>query len=552
MMRLNYIVVSLLYVFLICKSTIAQNYSFPFYLSPDHRYLDDQNRKPYFLLGEAAWSLIAQLSKEDAVSYLDDRKSKGFNVLMVNLIEHAFSTNPPKNYYGDSPFTDTTFITPREDYFLHADYVITEAEKRGITIMLYPIYLGYNCGSQGWCQEVESATLEDMRSWGQFVGNRYKNFNNIIWSIGGDTNPSPVENKVRECVNGIRDEDNRHLFTAHNQPESYAVSAWPEESWLTINNVYTYNSTLYQKCTIAYNYEPVKPFFMIESAYENEHDATTQELRAQAYWTILSGGMGHIFGNCPIWNFGSSSGWCGLTNWKSALSSDGSVSMAYMQKLFKSRPWFWLEPDIDHNAIVSGYGSWGSSTYVTTALIGNSSTLIAYLPSARQVTVDMSVITGVDVRSWWYNPSNGEATEIGFFASAGMLDFTPPSNGDWVLVIDDASLELPAPGSDEYLSINKHSELDREVLLLANHPNPFNNYTRFEYGIPKHAKVKLTIFNLIGQEIRVLVDRNENAGKKTLDWDGTDTFGRPVSTGTYVYVLEINNQRFCKKLLILK
>jgi hypothetical protein len=537
---------------LICTSSNAQDNSFPLNISSDNRYLEDQNQMPYFISGEAAWSLIAQLSKEDALLYLEDRKNKGFNVLMVNLIEHGFSNNPPFNYYGDSPFTGKTFVTPRENYFLHADYVIEEAEKLGITIMLFPIYLGYNCGSQGWCQEVKSATLEDMRSWGQFVGDRYKNFDNIIWSIGGDTNPQQVMDELRECANGILEKDNRHLFTAHNQPESFAVSAWPDESWLTVNNVYTYSSTLYKQCNTAFNYEPVMPFFMIESVYENEHGANTQQLRAQAYWSILSGGMGHIFGNCPIWHFGSNSGWCGTNNWESELSSDGSVSMFYMQKLFISRAWFWLVPDIEHNAVVSGYGSWGNDNYVTTALIANNNTLIAYLPSARQVTVDMSYISGVDARSWWYNPSNGEATEIGIFATAGQLDFTPPSNGDWVLVIDDASLELSAPGSDKYISPIRPVERVNVVQELSNYPNPLNSYTRFEYSVPKYSRVKMTIFNVLGQEIRVLIDAYEYAGNKTVDWDGTDNFGNSLSSGTYIYVLEIDKNRYNNKLIILK
>ena len=45
------------------------------------------------------------------------------------------------------------------------------------------------------------------------------------------------------------------------------------------------------------------PFFLMESAYENEHDAGEQRLRAQAYQAILSGAMGHLFGNNPIWHF---------------------------------------------------------------------------------------------------------------------------------------------------------------------------------------------------------------------------------------------------------
>jgi flagellar hook assembly protein FlgD len=136
--------------------------------------------------------------------------------------------------------------------------------------------------------------------------------------------------------------------------------------------------------------------------------------------------------------------------------------------------------------------------------------------------------------------------------SEGQLDFNPPTSGDWVLIIDDASLELPAPGSEEYLSINTTTDFEKTIQVLENYPNPLNNNTRFEYHIPKYSRVKLTIFNLLGQEVRVLTDGYDYAGKKILDWDGTDNNGCSLSSGTYVYVLQIDKQTFYRKLTILK
>ena len=147
----------------------------------------------FFWSGDTAWSLIAQVSKEDAIYYLEDRRQKGFTVILVNLIEHKFSTNAPRNFYGTPPFTGQTFTTPNEAYFAHADYVINEAAQRGLVVLLSPLYLGYQCGDEGWCNEVKAAALTDLRAWGHYLGNRYKNFDNIVWTIGGDTDPTPVK-----------------------------------------------------------------------------------------------------------------------------------------------------------------------------------------------------------------------------------------------------------------------------------------------------------------------------------------------------------------------
>ena len=100
--------------------------------------------------------------------------------------------------------------------------------------------------------------------------------------------------------------------------------------------------------------------------------------------------------------------------------------------------------------MTGGYGSWGSEDYATAALTTNGNTMIAYLPSSRQVTVDMNKISGTQAKCWWYNASDGSAIEIGAYVALGSYQFTPPSNGDWVLVIDDASLNLSPPGSDTY------------------------------------------------------------------------------------------------------
>jgi hypothetical protein len=427
----------------------GNEYKYPVKLSGDNRFLTDQNNKPFFWAGDAAWSLIVQLKREDVDYYLDNRKQKGFTILLVNLIDHKFGSNAPANFYNKPPFLDKPFTTPNESYFIHADYVIRAAAQRGIVILLCPLYLGWDFGDDGWGAEVKSADIADMRNWGQYVGKRYADDDNIIWCIGGDTDPSPQKDKVLECVKGILEFDNRHLFTSHNHPEFLTVSPWEGEDWLDINNVYSYSKTIYELCRKAYDHDPVMPYFMMESAYENEHNATYQRLRCEAYWPMLCGAMGYIFGNCPIWHFGSTPDWCGPMDWKEELNQPGSVNMDYVQKLFRSRPWHLLVPDFDHKVITEGYGEWGSENYIITARSSNSVTMIAYLPEQRQVTVDMSQISGENAICWWYDPMNGETTGIDTFATSGSRRFTPPSDRDWILVIDDISANFSAPGSKQ-------------------------------------------------------------------------------------------------------
>ena len=367
-------------------------YAYPLKAVSGSRYLTDQKNTPFFWAGDAAWSLIAQLNFKDAELYLENRKSRGFSVVMVSLIEHKFCKNAPANIHSEPPFHAKPFVNPNEKYFSHADSVIESAGRNNILVLLTPLYLGYDCGDEGWCAEVKNASLNEMQAWGEYVGSRYKKFSNIIWLIGGDTDPSQVKDKVAAMVKGIRSSDPIHLISAHNQPESMAVDPWKGESWLTVNNVYSYDSLIYKHYRAAYEYKPVMPFYQVESAYENEHNSKPQEIRSYAYWAVLSGSMGHVFGNCPLWNFDSAKSFCTISGWKEQLNNEGSMSMYYLQRLFRSLAWQSLVPDFENHIVISGLGKPGTKDHVACAATPDGSTIIAYMPSARIVKADMSKI----------------------------------------------------------------------------------------------------------------------------------------------------------------
>ena len=75
--------------------------------------------------------------------------------------------NAPANFYGFTPFTGKPFTTPREDYFAHVDTIVKLAAEKGIAVFIFPLFLGYQCGSEdgGWCGEVQNATIPEMRTW---------------------------------------------------------------------------------------------------------------------------------------------------------------------------------------------------------------------------------------------------------------------------------------------------------------------------------------------------------------------------------------------------
>lgn len=419
-------------------------------LSPDRRYLIGPDGAPVFIAGDAGWSLFVQPTLEDANLYLTDRAAKGFNLVLANLIDAKFASKAPRNIYGEAPFTRAgDFTTPNEAYFARADAIIRMAGEKGITLLLDPVYLGWQCGDQGWCREVQAATMSQMRFWGRYLGSRYRDFPNIIWLIGADANPFAynVADKLREMVAGIKEFDSVHLMTAHNDPGNSAQDIWSGEPWLDLNTVYQYGiESLLAMSWEEYVRGGALPLFMLESAYEREHNSTPASLRYQAYGATLWGAtLGSIFGNCPLWSFGFDDGWCAPTNWKGQLSSTGAVEFGVFAALMRSRKFWLLAPDHSHSVMTDGYGS--GANLAATARASDGSTVIAYIPTQRRVRMNLASITdaGGQVRCSWFNPRSGATTPIGTYQNSGTRDFTSPDQYDWVLILDAATAGTVKP-----------------------------------------------------------------------------------------------------------
>ncbi|MBN1402802.1 MAG: glycoside hydrolase family 140 protein, partial [Anaerolineae bacterium] len=416
-----------------------QSTRYPLCVGPGGRYLVDQDGEPTLLHGDTAWSLISALTEEQVLRYLADRQARGFNAIIVNLIEHKF--NGPLNRYGQGPFSvPGDFTRPNEAYFAFADRCLELAGAHGIQVLLAPIYLGYAGGAddEGWYHEALAHGVEACRAYGRYVGERYGRYDHLIWLMGGDRNPGAALPHVNAVVAGIQEHDRRHLFSAHVAPESSPAVEYGPGGWLTLNATYSYN-IVHRMLLADRNRQPTRPFFLIESTYEGEHNATPLQVRRQAYWAMLCGACGQFIGNRPMWGF--------FEGWEAALDSQAAREMVHLRALFVSRPWHRLVPDQQRELIVGGWGELRGLDTLASACTDDRRVAIAYLPSARAVTVDLAQMVAECVSAWWFDPRSGEALWAGEFLARGQPTLAPPADGDWALVLDDAGLDLPAPGS---------------------------------------------------------------------------------------------------------
>ncbi|MCB9068050.1 MAG: choice-of-anchor J domain-containing protein [Calditrichae bacterium] len=142
---------------------------------------------------------------------------------------------------------------------------------------------------------------------------------------------------------------------------------------------------------------------------------------------------------------------------------------------------------------------------------------------------------------------------LGFALVAGrsetdLLNVARRAQFDWVLELGN-KLQIDSP-----LGINNDPETDIPATysLEQNYPNPFNPSTRLKYSLKESGRVRLQVFNVLGQLVRILVDSDQTAGYKEVMWDGKNHLGEKVSSGIYIYRIEVNEFVNTRKMILLK
>ena len=415
---------------------------FPLQVTPDARHLADPSGTPFLLVGDTAWSLIAQLNDADIQRYLDDRVHRGFNAIIVNLIEHKFASHAPNNLAGISPFlAPGDFAHPNPAYFDYAHAAVAEANRRGIAVFLCAAYLGWDGGDEGFFKDIKAAGPAALRQYGHFVGERFKDLPNIVWMMGGDfALPASERWAGGELAAGLRDGGATQLITAHGG-QTAGIETYGDQPWLAIDTVYSYKDDLRPPLLEAWTRRPIRPFVLIETIYEGEHDSKPERIRRQSWTAMLSGAAGQFFGNNPIWHFDGPTLFPAATDWQHALDGAGSRDMSRLGAFFRGHRWAELEPTQDPIATMAG-NIQGAQAPIGAATQDKRLTIV-YVPSLgtvpQAVSVDPKRLAHVS-SAMWFNPAqDGALVDTDFRRHPNGTLWTPGDNGtsagDWVLVL---------------------------------------------------------------------------------------------------------------------
>ncbi len=445
-------------------------------ISENQRFLQSEDGKPFFYLGDTAWELFHLLNNEEREYYLTTRAEQGFNVIQAAVLSPLDGATTP-NRNGHLPFIDLDVTKPAikegesNDFWDDVDYIVNRANELGMYIGMLPTWGNYWFGPGGYFKDGDPLFDEDnARIYGKFLGERYKE-SGVIWVLGGDR-PADTPKKraiIRAMAEGIEASGAKQLITYHPSGGCSSTDLLNNEEWLDFNmrqngHAANYNGK-YGSTLDDYNITPRRPVIDSEPIYEDhpiafnaaqEGYSTATDVRRTLYWDLFNGAFGHAYGHHSVWQMYDEARSTNpisdpFMSWREAMLQMGARQMVYGKMLMESRPFFSRIPDsslIVASDIPNSVPGAGRYKFVATRDEDGSYAMI-YVPNGRKFSVDTSSIRGEKLKVWWYNPRNGEAQSAGVMAKSATMEFVSPTEGealDWILVLDDAAAKYPKPG----------------------------------------------------------------------------------------------------------
>jgi len=380
----------------------------PVGVSPNGRYFVDAQGAPFYFLADTQWELFRRYTLSEAKMILENRKTKGFTVVMVMLTGVGSGTGP--NLEGQRPWQNDNPATPNPDYFTHVDAVVKLAQANEIHLLIGIYHQTY--GSR--------MTVDNAGPWAAWVTKRYRNSPNIIWTmypraIDGD---KAIATKLAE---GIREGDlGRHIVSMHPDPSPASSSFMHSEPWLGFNSIQVWNQlgAIHPMTVADYQKTPAKPVTMLEGVYEGGEEygfpITPLLVRREAYYTCLAGGF-HGYGHNDSWRV--------KPRWREALDDPGAGQMTVLKNTFTRLPEWWkLVPD---QSVLSAGGNTRGDLLNLAARSADGKWVIAYLGGEPTVAVNFDKITVANsAAAEWIDPITGDRRSIAHFPTSGTRPFT--------------------------------------------------------------------------------------------------------------------------------
>jgi len=450
-------------------------------VSDNQRFLQYADGTPFFWLGDTGWLLPQRLNEVEATAYLSRASEAGFNVVQVQVLNDVPSVNAYGQYSNDpqKPWDFSCFdysskgkenasaASPSPingltaSYWDHMDYIIRQAERHNI-------YIGMVCIWGGLVKK-GALDMQGAKAYGKFLAERYKDFPNIIWIMGGDIQGDIRPEVWNALAQSIKSIDRRHLMTFHPRGRYTSAKWWAGAEWMDFhmyqsghraygqrmgNSDYPIPDDTEEDCWMyvdsTWAYRPIKPVLDGEPSYEDIPKGLhfpdgprwqACDVRRYAYWDVFAGAFGHTYGHNAIMQMVKPGGTVAYSRtskpWYEAQDDEGYQQMRYLKALMLSFPFFERIPDQQIIAASNG------THYDRLIATRGRDYLMVYNYTSRTMSIDLTRISGEKKDVWWMDASTGDLTYMGQHDST-ITTFSPPHHPaqgihDGILIAIDAT-----------------------------------------------------------------------------------------------------------------
>ncbi len=461
----------------------------PISVNAEGHYLQTDDGKPFFWLGDTAWQLIDATTRDECSYYLKTRGEQGFTIVQTVVLAEFDGLNRP-SALGERPFADNDPARPNERYFDRVVEVVDEAASRGLYVALLPTWGDKLTAPWGAGPRIfRNDNLPVARAYARYLGAKLRGRTNVVWMLGGDR-PARAEASGpgawseqqatangfpsgydwrpiwREIAAGLKEGVGGAIVCAyHPSGGEFTTSVMmPDEPWLSINGMQSghgggHDQPVWDWVARDYAQTPAKPTLDLEPNYEDhpynpwpKWDPATgyfrdYDVRKQTYRSVFAGACGVTYGHHAVWQFANARN--GVINfadrdWIDALQRPGGRQVRYLRQLIQSRPFFSRIPD---QAMIAGGQAPGGGHLQATRDREGTYAFVYFPRNDQDATIDLSRLRPGRLTAWWFDPRTGIATPGGEVdGGSGHVFRSPPQGPDWVLVLDDTVARYAPPG----------------------------------------------------------------------------------------------------------
>jgi len=423
------------------------------------KYFTDANSNPIMVRSDTVWALPVNAGaaggsvtwQSDIDNYMSIRASQGFNATEIAVpptTVHGGVNVNGETWDGILPFVGGDPGTLTNAYWARVDYLLTSARNNGMTVFMN---VGTTTSLDDSGGALYNKTTGQFTNYGTALGNRYKGYPNIIWTVGEDYFGT-YDTQLGALLTGIKNTGDTHLVSVENYDEStsrfdcYNNSVFAlGTAYANFNFCYSYNVGY---DVLEYAYTEASPITVLHSDgyYDqgNGGDNTYRDFnRILQWWSLSSGSRGFLYGRESIYGWDTSA-LANLTN-----NEFDNSDLNIIWNTFGALPgWHLLVPDTGSTLVTAGRGTHapqiqsggagtqytGGNTYVTASITPGGTLAVIYIPSNATITVNGALMVS-GYTAHWIDPVSGATTAATIAPTYNHPGTNSLGEADWLLVL---------------------------------------------------------------------------------------------------------------------